>query len=194
MTKPYDPLDYANLAKSIVGALLEKAPTSIPHASSFDGTGVYALYYTGELDFYGPIASGECERPIYVGKAIPAGGRRGTTVQGSGNALCRRLIEHGKSIDAASNLDRADFLCRYLVVMPVWISLAERFLIVHFRPVWNVLLDGFGNHPPGRGRSTMRRPLWDIVHPGRPWADDLRSEKTAEAVIAEIRRFLAPPT
>ncbi len=190
MTTPYDPLDYSNLAKSIVDALLDKEPGHIPNDGSIEGAGVYALYYFGGLEFYGPIASAECERPIYVGKAVPAGARRGGTGQGGSNALCRRLIEHGKSIDAAENLKREDFLCRYLVVVPVWISLAERFLINHFRPVWNVHLDGFGNHPPGRGRSAMRRPRWDIVHPGRPWAATLTPEETPETVVAAIHRFL----
>ena len=90
-----------------------------------------------------------------------------------------------------TNLRREDFACRYLVVVPVWITLAERFLREHYQPVWNVMLDGFGNHDPGAGRRGMRRPRWDIVHPGRHWAERLSaSESTADA-LAALREFLS---
>ena len=45
--------------------------------------------------------------------------------------------------------------------------MAERFLIEHFRPIWNVVLDGFGNHDPGKGRTAMKRPRWDSSHAGK---------------------------
>ena len=32
---------------------------------------------------------------------------------------------------------------RFLAVVPVWITLTERFLIDYFKPVWNLCLDGF---------------------------------------------------
>ncbi|MFH1221011.1 MAG: Eco29kI family restriction endonuclease [Candidatus Eisenbacteria bacterium] len=86
----------------------------------------------------------------------------------------------------SENLDLADFRCRYLVVIPVWITLAERFLVEHYRPVWNVVVDGFGNHDPGAGRRAMKRPRWDILHPGRPWARRL----VADESIDQVRRRL----
>ena len=94
--------------------------------------------------------------------------------------------DHAKSIDQAINLDLNEFRCRFLVVEPVWITLAERFLINHFKPAWNTVIDGFGNHDPGRGRRGMRRPRWDVVHPGRPWAEALKAEETASDIIASL--------
>lgn len=182
--KAYDPLDYENLARSVVTALLESASTALPPAEQFSGAGVYALYYTGHLSFYSPISSPTLHTPIYVGKAVPTGARKGTPGKTSETptSLYRRLYDHAKSIEQAENLDLTEFRARHLVVMPVWITLAERFLIDHFRPIWNTVVEGFGNHDPGSGRRNMRRPRWDIVHPGRPWAKGLRATETVEEI------------
>ena len=189
MAEAYDPLDYENLARSVVTALLESASTALPPAESFTGSGVYALYYTGAIPFYSHISSSDLHKPVYVGKADPAGARKGSRriYSESSTELYRRLRDHAKSIEQARNLTLKEFQCRYLVVMPVWITLAERFLLDHFQPVWNTLIDGFGNHPPGRGRRDMRRPRWDIVHPGRPWAMELQAEETAEEIVGRLR-------
>lgn len=185
MAKAYDPLNYENLARSVVTALLESVSTSLPPVEKFSGSGVYALYYTGTLPFYSHISSSDLHKPIYVGKAVPTGTRKGNRPidSESNTELYRRLHDHAKSIEQAKNLDLIEFQTRYLVVVPVWITLAERFLIDHFRPVWNIVVDGFGNHPPGRGRRDMRRPRWDIVHPGRPWAAKLHPAETAKQIV-----------
>ena len=179
MEQAYDPLDYNNLARSVVDALLNSPSIVLPPADSFRGSGVYALYYRGALSYYSKIASSH-STPIYVGKAVPSGARKGSTDTdlARSTALYRRLRDHAKSIGLAENLDLVDFQCRFLVVVPVWITLAERFLLDHYRPVWNTIIDGFGNHDPGRGRRSMRRPRWDIVHPGRPWAAHLEATET----------------
>lgn len=187
MTEPYDPLNYQNLARSVVNALLQNAPGPLPPAASFDGSGVYAIYYAGPLPFYARVSSPDCKTPIYVGKAIPTGGRKGSDGADAGGApLYRRLCDHAKSIQQTENLRLEDFRCRYLVVVPVWITLGERFLLDHFRPLWNTTIDGFGNHDPGSGRKDMRRPRWDIVHPGRPWAARLRATETADEILKAI--------
>lgn len=168
---------------------MAQEPGPIPPESSFEGPGVYALYYLGTFEPYRKLAQPDRQMPIYVGKAIPPGGRKGLTdVSEAGTALYRRLCDHGKSIDAAQNLDLTEFVCRYLVVVPVWITLAERFLISHYRPIWNTVIDGFGNHDPGRGRRGMRRPRWDILHPGRAWAARLEAAETPEAVLSAIEK------
>lgn len=60
-----------------------------------------------------------------------------------------------------------------------------------FDPLWNKLIDGFGNHDPGKGRHAGLRPRWDVLHPGRPWADRCQSrEETAEQIITEVRDYL----
>ena len=194
MADAYDPLDYDNLAKSVVDSLLAALPVAVP-PERFNGSGVYALYYTGSLDFYRSIASSECRVPIYVGKADARSTRRGDEVANpAGTTLYNRLRNHAKSIDAAENLELAEFRCRYLVVTPVWVSLAEQFLLNRFQPVWNTVADGFGNHAPGRGRDNMRRPRWDVVHPGREWAARLQPEETPDQVQARIVDALQPST
>jgi len=191
--EPYDPLSYENLARSVVTALIEREPEPLPPQGAFTGAGVYAIYYVGGFPPYGAMMSPDCARPIYVGKAIPPGARKGmaTREAGKGTPVFRRLHEHARSVEQAENLALADFRCRHLVVVPVWIPLAERFLIAHYRPVWNTLIDGFGNHDPGAGRRNMRRPRWDIIHPGRPWAERLDPAETDEQVLAELEAFLA---
>ena len=181
----YDPLDYENLALSVVNALLSTELVALP-PDRFEGAGVYAVYYRGPLDY---VPEGEIdEKPVYVGKADPPGGRRGGAAVGQPSArpLYERLRQHANSIRQANNIDIGNAYCRYLVVEPVWISLAERFLINHFSPIWNTVLDGFGNHDPGRGRRAGARPKWDIVHPGRSWADELKAEQTRQSLVEEI--------
>ena len=191
MTKAYDPLDYDNLAGSVVAALLQAESSPLSPVKSFVGAGVYALYYQGSLPFYSHITDANLPQPIpiYVGKAVPIGARKGghPPKSGSGKELHRRLSEHAKSVDQATNLNIAEFRVRYLVVEPVWITLAERFLIDRFQPLWNTIIEGFGNHPPGQGRRSMRRPRWDIVHPGRVWASELKAAETVDQVIRSFR-------
>jgi hypothetical protein len=190
--KPYDPLDYNNLARSVVNALLEMTPESLPLRKSFKGIGVYAIYYTGGFAPYKKISSDKFITPIYVGQATPTGSRKGAPVESAmaGNALFSRLNQHAKSIEAATNLRLEDFRCRYLIVVPVWVGLAEQFLISHYKPVWNIVIDGFGNHDPGKGRKDMRKPRWDVLHPGRNWAEKLPAEETPEKLVAEIQKAL----
>jgi len=188
----YDPLNYDNLARNVVVALLERPPEALPPPTAYEGSGVYAIYYHGGFPAYAPISQNRNAAPIYVGKAVPKGGRKGgsglsTTDSG---VLYNRLVQHAKSIEQAKNLELPDFTCCYLVVVPVWITLAERFLIEHFRPLWNVVVDGFGNHDPGKGRTAMRRPRWDIIHPGRPWAGKLAAAETENDLLVRIRNAL----
>ena len=189
--KPYDPLDYENLAKSVVGSLLEKPATSLPPEDPFNGIGVYAIYYTGNFPAYRKISSTGYKIPIYVGQATPTRSRKGAETEAAmdTNALYIRLCQHAKTLEAAENLRLLDFRCRYLIVVPVWVGLAEQFLITHYRPLWNVLLAGFGNHDPGKGRRNMRRPKWDILHPGREWAKKLKAEETQDTLNRQVEDF-----
>ena len=106
-------------------------------------------------------------------------------------ALQRRIREHSKSIDEAANLEVSDFSCRYLAVVPVWITLAERFLIDYYKPVWNLCLDGFGDHDPGKGRRNSQRSWWDTLHPGRKWASGLGTDKKQEEAEQNVASFFA---
>lgn len=133
------------------------------------------------------------EWPIYVGKAVPAGARRGGMVLENykGKALFKRLNEHANSIEQTDNLDVCDFYCRYLVVDDIWIPLGESLLIDKLSPVWDQLLDGFGNHDPGKGRYNQERSAWDVIHPGRGWAEKCQEHKTSATELeTEVSTFL----
>lgn len=196
MTELYDPLTYDNLMAGL--SLQFRQRDSRPLAAVGDdatvrGPGVYALFYVGAFSSYAPIAGGE--RPIYVGKAVPPGSRKGTGVDADSPALRRRLREHAKSIAATDNLQVADFECRHMAIVPVWITLAERFLIEHYRPLWNLCLDGFGDHDPGSGRRNSQRSWWDTLHPGRGWAEKLTGGgPRLEDAQAKVAEFLAEAT
>lgn len=173
--KPFNPLDKSNLGESVADAAMNTPVQHLP-PEPFIGAGVYMLYYVGNSPLYTQLAErnrgGKFQSPIYVGKAVPAGARKGGFALDvdHGTALLKRLTEHSDSISAVNNLELEDFYCRFLVVDDIWIPLAESLLIEKFVPVWNRVLDGFGNHDPGKGRHSGKMPYWDCVHPGREWA------------------------
>ena len=172
----FNPLDKRNLGKSVVDALIERPEVPLHSIKPFSGAGVYAIYYKGKFKPYERLAAANrptAEHPIYVGKAIPRGGRKGSSVNTTllSTALSKRLLEHAVTISQTKTLDIAEFSCRYLVVDDIWIALGETLLIEKYRPLWNVVVEGFGNHDPGSGRYRGKRPLWDVMHPGRAWAD-----------------------
>lgn len=192
MTEPYNPLDKLNLARSIETELLVRPKQPLGDLGAISGAGVYAIYYTGPFTAYAPIADGG--RPIYVGKAIPKGGRKGGLGANAalGRALQDRLRQHAQTIDQAVNLDLADFQARSLVVDDIWIPLGENMLIENFQPVWNVVIDGFGNKTPGARRATQYRSPWDVLHPGRAFAAMLAEHpQGAEVFEQRVRDFLA---
>lgn len=194
----YDPLDYANLARSCVAQLMGQPIHRLAAVQPFRGAGVYALFYTGDFPPYAALRSPDATRPIYVGKADPSGGRKGTATGASATRteLFDRINEHTTSIRAVNNLSEDDFLCRYLAVVPLWIRMVERFLIEEHRPAWNGCLDGFGQHDPGRGRSPIVS-WWDAMHPGREiglgWTGALRRTRTQADAEARLRQWLALP-
>jgi hypothetical protein len=170
---------------------------SLTPPEPFTGAGIYALYYLGDFPAYSRIAEQNAHdawaKPIYVGKAVPAGARRGGYGLGElpGEVLYRRLREHAASIQQVTNLSLGDFTCRYLVVDDIWIPLAESLLISMFIPLWNYSLDGFGNHDPGAGRYNQQRSPWAEIHPGRPWAARLRPNPRSQTdILQRIGEFL----
>jgi hypothetical protein len=190
---PLNPLDRENLGLRIAEALLAVPPQPLPPSKPFIGAGVYAIYYSGPFPLYKKIAAKNTKKkfslPIYVGKAVPAGTRKGSAPKEyEGQALYNRLKEHASSIKQAPNLNLADFSCRYLPMEPVWIQLGESLLINMFSPLWNGVIDGFGNHDPGSGRYAQKKSSWDVLHGGRAWATKLTGKHpelgTVEKMIA----------
>lgn len=201
---PFNPLDKQHLGESVAQALLRQQARRLSDLKKFIGAGIYVLYYVGDFPAYSVIsrANGDDKflAPIYVGRAIPKGGRKGASlsVTSTGQQLFSRLSKHASSIEQVSNLDCKDFFFRALVVDDIWIPLGEALLIAKFAPIWNQLIDGFGNHDPGSGRYGGLRPRWDVLHPGRPWAAKCKQRDESAAQIAfeaeEWLRSNPPPT
>jgi hypothetical protein len=194
--KPYNPLDKKNLGGSVADAMLESPVHPLGDLEPFNGAGIYAIYYTGDFEAYKPLATknrdNKFEAPIYVGKAVQAGARKGNFDQDAdpGTVLYKRLKEHAESVSSVENLRLEDFFCRFLVVDDIWIPLGESLLIAKFAPIWNKLIDGFGNHDPGRGRHAGARPKWDTLHPGRAWATRCAARvETPKQIAEEIKAY-----
>lgn len=188
---PFNPLDKTNLGESVAEAVLQQPIGPLPPSEPFIGAGVYVIYYEGDFALYRDVSAQNKKNryrwPIYVGKAVPAGARKGGYGLGAdpGFALFKRLAEHAASISQAENLRLKDFRCRFLVVDDIWIPLAESLMIEMFLPLWNRQIDGFGNHDPGSGRHEQQRSPWDVIHPGRPWATKLQPPSSDEHVVRE---------
>lgn len=175
---------------------LEKTPLQLlPPPTRFEGTGVYALYYCGGFDLYSNIAAAdpnECALPIYVGKAVPEGWRTSRTTSSASGELYRRLNEHGRSIMVAEHLSTTDFRCRFMLLLDAesqLIGAIEAGLIRKHSPIWNCLIDGFGNHDPGSGRYNQAPSEWDVLHPGRSWVSKLTGQPPN---VTSIRAKLQP--
>lgn len=195
---PYNPLEKANLARSIQTELLGRAPIALTDADKIKGAGIYVLYYVGSFAPYAPVrkanAVGRFSQPIYIGKAIPKGGRKGGlgADASKGRAMADRLGQHLRSIDEVENLDVAGFKMRSLMVDDIWIPLGENMLIEQFKPVWNRAIDGFGNKDPGRRRATQYKSPWDVLHPGRRFSEKLADGGlTPDFLIERVADYFA---
>lgn len=204
---PFNPLDKRNLGVSVADALLAREPIRLGDIKAFKGAGIYALYYTGKFLPYASLVDRNRQHvrhPIYVGKAVPAGARKGGFGLGvdPGQVLYGRLREHAETLRQVQkfsekkhqreSLRLEDFYCRYLVVDDIWIPLGEAMLIDQSHPIWNMQVDGFGNHDPGKGRYLQQRSAWDTLHPGRSWAIKCQPYmRTTQQIIDDLKRHLA---
>lgn len=168
----------------------------MPPLEDFEGAGVYALYFIGKNGWYKDfheINRLDFRQPIYIGKAVPRGWRQGRIPTSSSHELYRRLWDHAKSISAASNLEISDFLCRFMILENAasnLIGTVEAALIRYCKPLWNCIVDGFGNHDPGSGRYNQERSEWDTLHPGRNWANRCAEPaKSIEDILKSIENY-----
>jgi hypothetical protein len=193
--EPFNPLNVPNVALTLALEVLEQDLHDLPPDDKFAGVGIYVLYYSGPFEAYSKLAernkNGKYKVPIYVGKAVRRGARKGSiSFQPTDQAaIYDRLRLHSNSIDMASNLDLAHFRYRYLIMEDAFISLAESVLISVFRPLWNQVLEGFGINPTGKPRSGQAKSDWDVIHPGR---DRGRGEpkRTEVEIIGRVREHL----
>lgn len=170
---------------------------SLPPPAQFLGTGVYALYCTSNNDLYckyGALNRLAYNYPIYVGKAVPKGWRQARLADNpldQSRELYTRLREHSRSIKAVSGLQIDDFMCRFVIFEDAgsdMIGTIEASLIKYHRPLWNIALDGFGNHDPGGGRYEQAKSDWDLIHPGRTWAEKCKGNTRAiDRILQNIK-------
>lgn len=186
---------------SVRDALLDQPVLPMP-PGKFPGAGIYAIYYIGAFKQYRQIADLNKDNkfacPIYVGKAVPKGSRKGGLINDPKGAvaLAPRLKHHADSIQAANNLRIEDFFFRCLVVDDIWIPLGETYMIEKFQPVWNKVVEGFGIKTPGVRRKGQYASLWDTIHPGRAFVTNLGlppNPKGAQQILKEVSDYLSMP-
>jgi len=189
---------FESVVNEAIGFFNETPLHRLPPPGQFIGPGVYGLYYVGTYELYIKISElnqSTCVQPIYVGKAVPQGWRTARTGTSETFNLYQRLNEHARSIQQGANLGIEDFRCKFSILNGLESDLigpVEAELIRRNRPLWNTVVDGFGNHDPGAGRYNQARSEWDILHPGRSWASRLTGvSPKLEDVIAKVRQALA---
>jgi hypothetical protein len=169
----------------------------LPPPERFLGGGVYALYYSGDFKYYTKLSKrnqNSCNLPIYIGKTVPPGWRTARINVSESPDLHRRLGEHARSITQAENLDVDDFRCRFIIFVGIAGDLVvpvEAQLIRKYKPLWNMIIDGFGNHDPGKGRYNQAKSDWDVMHKGRLWADRLTGKATSlKTVVDKTQKYM----
>lgn len=175
---------------------------SLASLNDFHGVGVYSLYCVGGFELYNKYSvlnRMSYDKPIYVGKAVQGGWRQGRSsidVDKKTSELRTRLRQHERSIRAVEDgtLDVSKFFCRFTIFEEESVDMigaVEAALIRHYKPLWNSLLDGFGNHDPGKGRYNQAKSDWDVLHPGRAWAQKcVGIAKTREEIVAQVSAFM----
>ncbi len=191
---------FVELVKDAVRFFNGTPAHTLPPPETFQGTGVYALYYTGRNPFY--VKYAELNRlsytaAIYVGKAVPKGWRQARSSDDPLNRsreLFGRLREHSRSINLTTDLSSEDFMCRFVIFEDAgsdMIGTIEAALIKLNKPLWNMAMDGFGNHDPGSGRHEQARSDWDVIHPGRKWALKCNgSPRKTKEILGDINNHL----
>ena len=185
--------EFSELLKDAVRFFHGTPVLPLPPTTPFKGAGVYAIYCIAKKGIYKPYGESINRKaydvPIYVGKAVPPGWRQSRiTDEMAGTALYSRLRQHAESIRQGKGLDINDFACRFAILegdTANMIAALEAAVIADYSPLWNSVIDGFGNHDPGKRRVTGKRPQWDCLHPGRAWAMRMTGE---EFSVAELRR------
>ncbi len=178
--------DPNTLGEVIAYKLEQTEKQKIEGLRKFYGSGVYAFYYGGDLEYYRAIRGSNC--PIYVGSAGPLS-KAAETVRQQGTRLFDRIFNDHlkKSLRRSGNLRQEDFLCRFLVVQSGLEKAAEDFLIHRYRPVWNKevgVCSGFGKHGDIARKELS---VWDILHGQRVWTVGQSSRSGITREIAQER-------
>ncbi len=181
----FDPTEPRLIGHFVALALIAQDRRPLADIGKAYGAGVYAIYYTGDVDTYAAIS--KTETPIYVGKADPPANAK--TVIDQGTKLTDRINEHRKNIAKVDGIDVSDFECRALAVQSGYQSAAEIHLIRLFKPIWNnetKILFGLGKHGDAATTRANNKSPWDTIHPGRAWAVGNPEAKSAGDIRAEV--------
>lgn len=179
-----DPNDPKFQAVVLALRFIQEERHPLSELTPFYSSGVYALYYTGPLLAYAPIAGSET--PIYVGKADPDIVSVRPIDQGT--RLYSRLVEHLRNNEKVG-LDPTHFEYRYLPLGNGSQVSVEKVRIDFFKPVWNNeggCLSGFGKHGDSASTRANKRSSWDILHPGRTWAEKSESKRSHNEVLSDV--------
>lgn len=192
--------DFEEIIKDTIRFFNGTPVQPIPVSKRFHGTGVYAIYCIAKKGIYKDfheINRTSYNLPIYIGKAVPQGWRQArvsSSTEALNYELNNRIREHGRSIEQGSGLKLGDFHCRFMILEEAesdLIGTVEAALIRSYKPIWNSLIDGFGNHDPGSGRYEQAMSDWDVCHPGRTWAKKCQGKhKSKGDLIKSIDAFM----
>lgn len=195
----FDPSVPETAGRLVALALLAQDRVALDRIAKSYGSGVYALYYTGDHPAYAEVTG--TETPIYVGKADPESPTASTPRQ-QGTRLFGRLKDHRKMIRNVSQyatdndlphlLRVEDFECRRLVCATNAQLVAEARLIRMFVPIWNKeakIFWGISKHGDSPATRSNKRSPWDVMHPGRAWAtgNALEDKMTPDEITRHIK-------
>lgn len=190
--------EFKSVVKEAVKFFSQSAEYRLPPQDRFPGSGVYALYYHGKFEAYLPLSLVNQEmrtKPIYVGKAVPKGWRQARTADSDAATLFGRLKHHSRNITQTESLSLNDFYCRFMILGGEEIDLitaVEAQLIRTYTPLWNTVIDGFGNNSVGKNRLKQILSGWDTLHPGRSWAKNWQGELPAiDSILGKIKKALS---
>ncbi|MGV0045519.1 Eco29kI family restriction endonuclease [Mycobacterium colombiense] len=181
----FDPLSTSGLTAIICRKFEEQPAHDLADLPPFEGAGLYAIYYAGTNEaLYAPLTGRLI--PVYVGSARSHDSATGASAP-TASPLRNRLRDHAQSI-AQGALSLTDFRVRLLLMPDVHIDLGENGLRVGYKPVWNTILRGFGNHDPGSGRPEGEQSAWDAIHAGRnrTYGREREDHKMLVALAADL--------
>ena len=194
----YDPMDTEHVTAAICQELERQPLIPLdPLIARFDGSGLYAIYYSGKaVALYAPLSDRTI--PVYVGQALSHNSATGVAVR-EPRPLWGRVRDHHTSING-SDLPAAEFGVRLLRLPDVHADLGENGLRVFYVPVWNAILSGFGSHEQGSRTRQGARSKWDTVHPGRSrtFGSDTHDKDeliraVREHIAAQLARYREAP-
>lgn len=138
--------DFSEIIKDAVRFFHGTPVHTMPPPEPFDGAGVYAIYCIARQGLYRKfgetINREEYAVPIYVGKAVPPGGRKNKTL--SHNSF--PALPLGKQLHVFSSLIRTSIglqgqfalrCCSFPHGNKTVINAVHRYLLRRFHPVWN---------------------------------------------------------